>query len=108
MHDPTPNARSVSDRTETDDTSETTREALRTIVDELRDLDCRLGELANPLPEASDAFDEQAETRAAIETARTDLLADAIDTLDLAASGETHVLWRRFVQRRQWLKAEVS
>ena len=108
MHDPTPNARSMSDRTETDDISETTREDLRSIVDGLRDLDQRLTGLAGPLPEATDAFDEQAEIRAAIETVRTDLLADAIDTLDLAASGETHVLWRRFVQRRQWLKAEVG
>ena len=108
MHDPTPNARSVSDRAGTDGTSEITREALRTIVDELRDLDRRLSELAGPLPEATDAFDEQAEIQAAIETVRTDLLADAIDTLDLAASGETHVLWRSFAQRRRWLKAEAS
>ena len=87
---------------ETTPTLDAVRDAIRENLAELRRIDRWLARLAALLPEASEDFDEGAEIRDTIETVQIDLLADAAETLSLAAEGSVEELRRRYRQRQEW------
>ncbi len=79
--------------------------AIHETTAELRRLDRRLAEISDSLPQANGEFDMLAELRGAVDTVRSDLLADAIATLDTAASVTEPDLRCRFTERQGWLAA---
>ena len=85
-------------------TLDAVRDAIRENLAELRRIDRWLARLAALLPEPSADFDQGAEIRGAIEAVRIDLLADAAETLSLAAEGSVEELRRRYRQRQEWLE----
>jgi len=79
--------------------------ALRDAAAELRQLDGRLAGIGRELPQPDAEFDVLAELRGAVDVVRTDLLADAIDTLASAAAASEPALRCRFAERQGWLAA---
>ncbi len=77
--------------------------AIRDTTTELRRVDRQLGEISDSLPQANGEFDMLAELRGAIDTVRSDLLSDAIATLDTAGSVTEPDLRCRFTERQGWL-----
>ena len=69
----------------------------------LRSIDESLAALAEPLPPPGERFDVLAELRAAIDCVRSDLLSDAMTTLERAATMSEGELHERFCERRQLL-----
>lgn len=74
------------------------------VVDQLRHTEARIAALCGMRPEPGDRFEHQAQLREALECVNRDLIADAIATLERAATGEQTQL-RRDVDRRQPLLA---
>ena len=91
-------------RSEAMPTLDAIRDAIRENLAELRRIDRWLARLAALLPEPSEDFDEGSEIRDAIEAVQIDLLADAAETLSLAAEGGVEELRRRYRQRQEWLE----
>ncbi len=79
--------------------------AIQDATAELQRLDHRLGEIGDTLPQANGEFDMLAELRGAVDDVRSDLLADAIATLDTAATATESDLRCRFTERQGWLAA---
>ncbi len=79
--------------------------AVQEATAELRRLDHRLAEISEHLPQANGEFDMLAELRGAVDVVRSDLLADAIVTLDTTASVTEADLRCRFTERQGWLAA---
>jgi len=83
-----------------------TRKTLREVATELRSLDGRLAFAAQALvdiPDTGDGFSMLCELRGAIDGVREDLLADAIETLEVAGTLSEGELRRRFAERRRLL-----
>lgn len=81
------------------------RAAIRQLVAELRQIEGRIVELCATLPAPGEEFEILSELRSAMDCVNRDLLADAIETLELAASSSENRLRHAFDQRRQWLAA---
>ena len=75
---------------------------LAEITADLRRIDHRLETLVQDLPELDEDFHILKELRAAADCVRGDLLQDAIETLDNAATLSPIELRRRFEERKQW------
>lgn len=105
-----PNARSVSSPTASSRQRPAgvsrVRGAIRAVTADLRALDALVGGIAQELPRAGESFDVLAEVGEGLRCVRTDLLADAIETLDALATLEDTELRRRFERRQGWLEAE--
>lgn len=71
----------------------------------LRESDAELEQLCRTLPEPTADFDARAELRGTLECVRTDLLEDAISTLQ-AAARRTDTEWRMAFVERQLLVSE--
>lgn len=84
------------------------RNQLSALVAELRELDRRLEDLIEPLPAGDGSFKVLAEIRGTVETVRTDLLDDAIATLEALAVASDRELRRRFDERLSWLEAVAA
>jgi hypothetical protein len=82
-----------------------TQRAIKDATEELRRVDRQLAEITERLPQANGEFDMLAELRGAVDVVRTDLLADAIATLDVASTADESNLRGRFVERQSWLAA---
>ena len=109
MLQPTPSARSASASTDTRRQQASIRRIQRTIgtlTDDLRALDALIGGIAQELPNSGPSFDALAEVGEGLRCVRTDLLADAIETLDALATLDDTELRRRFERRQGWLEAE--
>ena len=104
---PTANTRSASAPTGGASAPTAAQREIRGIVEALRRIDDQLAVSAHQLPVSSDRFDALAEVRAAIDCVRTDLLADAIETLTAAATATERQLKACFEERRQWAAASV-
>ncbi len=74
---------------------------------ELRRLDERIADIARDLHQANGALDILAELRGALDTIRSDLLADAVDTLTVAATAKETDLRRRFEERHDRFAAPL-
>ena len=72
------------------------------ITADLRRIDRQLETLVQALPEPDEDFHILKELRAAADCVRGDLLQDAIETLDNAATLSPIELRRRFEERKQW------
>ena len=81
------------------------REAIHRIAEQLRQVEARIVALCATLPEPADRFDAQAQLREALECVSRDLIADAIQTLELAAEGGGAGLRRDFDRRQRLLAA---
>ena len=107
---PALNARSVSSRTESKRQRRTdlrrVQRAIGTLLKDLRALDSLIGGIARELPEPEASFDALAEVGKGLRCVKTDLLADAIETLDTLATLDDAELRRRFEQRQEWLEVE--
>ena len=79
------------------------RSALRAAAADLEAVYRRLSALAERLPVPCERFLTLAELRAAIDCVRADLLTDAIETLEAAATLSERELRRRFAERRSLL-----
>ncbi len=79
--------------------------AIQDATAELRRVDRQLTEIAANLPQANGEFDMLAELRGAVDAVRADLLADAIATLDTAATATESDLRCRFTERQGLLAA---
>lgn len=77
------------------------------ILSELRWVDELLAEQIKPLPEPTEEFEHLAEIRRGLECVRSELIDDAIETLDRLASSDEDRLLRAF-EERQDLLASVS
>ncbi len=64
-----------------------------------------LADIARDLPQANGDFDMLAELRGALDTVPSNLLADAVDTLTVAATAKETDLRRRFDERQHHLAA---
>ena len=82
-----------------------TQERLASIAAELQRIDGELKSLVECFPEPDENFHILKELRAAADCVRCDLLADAIETLEVASTSSSIELWRRFEERRKWLVA---
>ena len=80
-----------------------TQVRLFAVAVELKLIDRELRDIVEGFPEPDGDFHIFKELRAAADCVRTDLLADAIETLDSVAQGSPISLWRRFEERRTWL-----
>ena len=69
----------------------------------LRGIDESLAGLAEELPTPGDRFDALAELRGAIDCVRSDLLSDAMTTLERAAILSEGELYRHYCERRRVL-----
>ncbi len=74
---------------------------------DLRRLDQRLADLARALPQANGDCGMLAELRGILDAVRSDLLADAVDTLTVAATAEETDLRRRFDERQDRFAAPL-
>lgn len=79
------------------------QQSLQEITARLRGLDAELAELSRSLPGPTQGFDAGAELGGTIRSVRSDLLADAIATLDSAAHQDLFGLRLEFHQRQEWL-----
>ena len=75
------------------------RRALATFVDQLREIDQRLAILASAIPEPGKEFDVYEELGRGVRCVRTDLLEDAIITLETLAYLDDDALIRRHEER---------
>lgn len=82
-----------------------TREPILRLANELHGIESRMANLCPTLLEADEDFDPLAEMRDALHGVNSDLIADAIKTLQLAATRDEADLRRHFDQRQQWLAA---
>jgi hypothetical protein len=78
------------------------RESLKKIVVKLRGIGAELAELSSSLPEPTQKFEARAELGGVIHIVQTDLLADAITTLDSAATEGIFGLRLEFHKRQAW------
>ncbi len=103
-------ARSVSTRTarkgQRQAVLRSTRGDITTLADDLRALDARIAVIVKELPQSSASFDALAELADGLRCVQTDLLSDAIETLDALSSRDETELRRRFDERRAWRLAE--
>jgi hypothetical protein len=80
-----------------------TREAIRRLANDLRGIESRMANLCATLPEPGEDFDPLAEMWGALHCVNNDLIADAVKTLQLAATRGEADLRRDFDQRQQLL-----
>jgi hypothetical protein len=80
-----------------------TREAIQRLANDLRGIESRMANLCATLPEPGEDFDPLAEMWGALHCVNSDLIADAIKTLQLAATRDEADLRRHFDQRQQLL-----
>ena len=103
-------ARSVSIRTKRQGRRQavlrSVRESAETLAADLRNLDARITGIVQGLPTAGSDFDVLAELADGLRCVQTDLLADAIETLDALASHDETGLRRRFEERQGWRVTE--
>ena len=85
---------------------QTVRGAIACLAEKVHDIDRRIESLTSKMPEAGSSFDVLAELGAGLRCVRSDLLADAVETLDALASLDDEALRQRFEERRQWLVDE--
>ena len=110
MLQPTSNARSASTRItprhRPGALARTPQGAIGSLVQDLRTLDRRLRTLVETLPAPTSSFNPLSELCAGLTCVRSDLLADAIETLEALATLDDDALYQRFEERRRWLVAE--
>ncbi len=103
-------ARSVSTRTarkgQRQAVLRSTRGDIAALADDLRALDARIAGMVEGLPTQAATFDALAELADCLRCVQTDLLADAIETLDALSSRDDAELRRRCAERRAWRLAE--
>ena len=80
------------------------RRSLRGILTQLRDMNAELAQLSSSLPAPSRVFEARAELGGVIRTVQTDLMADAITTLDRVATQDVDELRLEFQRRQEWLR----
>jgi hypothetical protein len=78
------------------------QDELQITLDSLRQLGEQLKRIGRRLPRPSYAFDPLAELRAAADCVRKDLLVDAVETLNFAATLTEGQLQERFEERLKW------
>lgn len=78
------------------------QDELQVTLDSLRYLGEQLKRIGRKLPGPGFAFEPLAELRNAADCVRKDLLADAVETLKLAATLTEGQLQERFEERRKW------
>lgn len=83
------------------------QQTLREITARLRGIDADLSELSGSLPGPTEEFEARAELGGVIHCVQTDLLADAIATLEHAAQQGPFDLGLEFHQRRAWLRRKL-
>ena len=76
------------------------RQAVRKLASRLRRLDGQLATLSSELPEPVAEFEAAAELRGIVECVRSDLLADAITTLEAASERDEIGLRMELVKRQ--------
>jgi hypothetical protein len=81
--------------------------AIQRAAGDLRRLDQSLADIARDLPQGNGDFDMLTELRGAVDVVRSDLLADAVETLTVAATADETELRRRFDERRHLLATPV-
>jgi hypothetical protein len=86
---------------------ELAQKRLKEIVAQLRDMEAELAKLSGSLPAATRMFEARAELGGVIRTVQTDLIADALTTLDRAAHRGIDELRSQFLQRQQWLRRNL-
>ena len=110
MLEPTSNARSASIRTakrrRPGALARTPQGAIGSLVQDLQAFDHRIRSLVETLPVPTAKFHPLSELAAGLSCVRSDLLADAIDTLEALAASDDDALRQHFEERRQWLVAE--
>lgn len=109
MLQPAVNARIVSSRTGSKRQRRAdllrVQKAIGTLGKDLKSLDAVVGGIARELPDPEASFDALAELGEALRCVKTDLLADAIETLDALATLDDAELRRRYEQHQEWLRA---
>ena len=88
-------------RSDATPTLDAIRDAVRENLAELRRIDRWLARLAALIPEPSEEVDPGAEIQGATETEQIFFLADAAETLSLAAACNAEELRQRYRQRQQ-------
>jgi len=83
------------------------QQTLQEITARLRGLGAELAELSRSLPEPTQEFDARAELGGAMRSVCSDLLADAIVTLDSVARKDPLGLRLEFQKRQEWLRREL-
>ncbi len=83
------------------------QQTLKEITARLRGVDAELAELSSSLPGPTEEFEARAELGGVIHSVQTDLLADAIATLDNAANQGIFGLYFEFQKRQQWLRRNL-
>ena len=110
MLQPTPSAQGASTSTETRRRQQVSirriQRTIGTLAEDLRALDALIGGIAQELPPARETFDALAEVGEGLRCVKADLLADAVETLQVIATSNEADLLRRFEQRQSWLEAE--
>ncbi len=86
----------------------TTRRALWKICADLREVDEQLAQICETLPAPTPTFNARGELRGKIQCVRTDLLRDAITTLNEAAKRGCEAEWRREYDLRSRFLAEFA
>ena len=103
-------ARSVSTRTvrkgQRQAVLRSTRRDVAALADDLRALDARIAGIVEGLPTQAATFDSLAELADGLRCVQSDLLSDAIETLDALSSRNDTELRRRCAERRAWRLAE--
>jgi hypothetical protein len=79
------------------------QDAIRGVVGDLRRIEGRMVELCESLPEPGDEFEPLAELCGVVDCVNRDLIADAIRTLEFAASQDEAELRREYEQRQRCL-----
>ena len=80
--------------------------AIGSLVQDLRAFDHRIRSLVETLPVPTAKFHPLSELAAGLSCVRSDLLADAIETLEALAKLDDDTLRQRFEDRRRWLVDE--
>ncbi len=80
---------------------QSTQDAIRRVAKQLRRIEGRISEVCANLPEPGDEFEPLAELCGLLRCVNSDLLMDAIKTLELAASQSEAELLREFNRRQQ-------
>ncbi len=98
-------ARSVSTRThrkdQPQDDSRRVQREISDLTDDLRNLDARITEIAQGLPASGNDFDVLAELADGLRCVQTDLLADAIKTLESLAYDDEATLRAQYEERHR-------
>ena len=110
MLQPTLAVRSVPTRTHTRHQRQAVLQSLRgtvtNLLTDLRNLDARIDGMTQALPTPGTHFDALAEMASGLRCVRSDLLADAIETLEVLATADDAELRHRFEERQGWLAVE--